>query len=82
MNQAVVSHACHLARMLNRGLILLYIEDKRFHLPPVNEIEKTLLQIEAAHPTYTLHMSLSKPTPKKSSMPSQPSSTVLSPSQG
>ena len=50
MNQAVVSHACHLARMLNKGLILLYIEDKRFHLPPVNEVEKTLLQIEAAHP--------------------------------
>ena len=50
MTQAVVSHACQLARILKKGLILLYIEDRRRHLPTIASVEKTLLQIEAAHP--------------------------------
>lgn len=50
MTQAVVSHACQLARLLNKGLILLYVEDHRHRLPSTAAIEKTLLQIEASHP--------------------------------
>jgi hypothetical protein len=50
MTQEVVSHACHMARMLNKGLILLYIEDSRYHLPSVDEAEKALLRLEKEHP--------------------------------
>ena len=50
MTHEVVSHACFLARMLNKGLILLYVEDTHYRLAPVNEVEKTLLQIESEHP--------------------------------
>ena len=50
MEQAVVSHACHLARMLNKGLIFLYIQDPRYHLPSTDETESALLRLEKAHP--------------------------------
>ena len=50
MTEAVVSHACQLARMLHKGLILLYVEDSRYkHLPTTAEAEQTLMQIEASH---------------------------------
>ena len=50
MEQAVVSHACHLARMLNKGLIFLYIQDPRYHLPSTDQVEPDLIRLEAAHP--------------------------------
>ena len=50
MTHEVVSHACFLARMLNKGLILLYVEDKRYGGPTVDEATAQLLKIEAAHP--------------------------------
>ena len=50
MTNEVVSHACFLARMLNKGLILLYVEDSHHHHPTVAQAPPTLLQIEAAHP--------------------------------
>ncbi len=50
MTHEVVSHACTLARMLNKGLILLYVEDPRHNNPPVDQATPTLLQIEAEHP--------------------------------
>jgi hypothetical protein len=50
MTNEVVSHACFLARMLNKGLILLYVEDSHHHNPTVAQATPTLLQIEAAHP--------------------------------
>ena len=50
MTQPVVSHACFLARMLNKGLILLYVEDPRYHNPDVEHATPTLLQIETEHP--------------------------------
>ena len=50
MTEAVVSHACQLARMLHKGLILLYVEDSRYkNLPTTAEAEQTLMQIEASH---------------------------------
>lgn len=59
MNQTVVSHACHLARMLNKGLILLYIEDPRLKLPSVNDAEQQLLNLEADIPdVHPAHMAL------------------------
>lgn len=50
MNEEVVSHACHLARFLNKGLILLYVEDERYGGPSIQEATKVLLNIEAQHP--------------------------------
>ena len=50
LTNEVVSHACFLARMLNKGLILLYVEDTHHHNPTVAQATPTLLQIEAAHP--------------------------------
>ena len=50
MEQAVVSHACHLARMLNKGLIFLYIQDPRYHLPSTDQVEPDLIRLETAHP--------------------------------
>ena len=46
----VVSHACHLARMLQKGLILLYVEDKKYGGLSTSEAVPKLLAIEAAHP--------------------------------
>ena len=50
MTKEVVSHACFLARMLNKGLILLYVEDRRHRNSDFNQVTPTLLQIEAEHP--------------------------------
>ena len=50
MAHEVVSHACFLARMLNKGLILLYVEDKQYGGPTIDEATHTLVQIEAEHP--------------------------------
>ena len=50
MTHEVVSHACFLAHMLNKGLILLYVEDPRHHNTTIDQATPTLLQIEAAHP--------------------------------
>ena len=50
MTREVVSHAVFLARMLNKGLILLYVEDHRHNNPAVDQATPTLLQIEAEHP--------------------------------
>lgn len=46
----VVSHACYLAKMLQKGVILLYVEDKKYGGPTTSEVESQLLAIEAAHP--------------------------------
>lgn len=45
--EVVVSHACRLACMLNKGLILLYVEDSRYGGPSTQEAEAELLRIEA-----------------------------------
>lgn len=59
MTNEVVSHACFLARMLNKGLILLYVEDSHHHNPTVAQVTPTLLQIEAAHPdAHPAHVAL------------------------
>ncbi|MBQ6068933.1 MAG: universal stress protein [Bacteroidales bacterium] len=59
MTHTVVSHAAFLAQMLNKGLILLYVEDPRHHNPTVDQATPTLLQIEAAHPNiHPAHVAL------------------------
>ena len=59
MTHQVVSHATFLARMLNKGLILLYVEDRRHHNPTVDTATATLLQIEAEHPdVHPAHVAL------------------------
>lgn len=50
MSDAVVSHACQLAVMLNKGLILLYVEDSRYGNASVEAVAPALLKIEAEHP--------------------------------
>lgn len=48
MKDEVVSHAAYLARMLNKGLILLYVEDKKYGNRTVAEVEQEILSIEAS----------------------------------
>ncbi len=50
MSQAVVSHAAQLAKMLNKGLILLYVEDQRYRNPSVANAAQPIAQLEAQHP--------------------------------
>ena len=50
MNDTIVSHACFLARMLNKGMILLYVEDPHYKGPTIAEAETILKKIETAHP--------------------------------
>lgn len=50
MNHEVLTHAAYLAAMLNKGLILLYIEDDRYHNTPYTQVEHTLAQLEAQYP--------------------------------
>lgn len=50
MTDAVVSHACQLARFLRKGLILLYVEDPCYGGPTVQQATEQLLLIEAQHP--------------------------------
>lgn len=47
MKEEVVSHSVYLARMLNKGIILLYVEDPKYGTPSVSEAEKEILAIEA-----------------------------------
>jgi len=47
MKEAVVSHAVQMARLLNKGLILLYVEDKKYGNRTVAEVEQEILGIEA-----------------------------------
>lgn len=49
MNQAVVSHAHFLAKMLKKGLILLYVEDRRYGGHTIDEAKSILLQIENSY---------------------------------
>ena len=49
MTEEVVSHAAQLARMLGKGLILLYVEDRHYGLPPISEVEGKIKAIETAH---------------------------------
>lgn len=46
MSEAVVSHAAFMARMLNKGIILLYVEDKKLATPPAAEAERAIADIE------------------------------------
>jgi len=50
MAESVLSHAAELARMLNKGLILLYVEDPRHKLLTVGEAEPRLIQLESTLP--------------------------------
>ena len=50
LKEAVITHSAHLARMLNKGLILLYVEDKKYGNPSVAQVEKEILNIEATLP--------------------------------
>lgn len=56
MNETVVSHAAALARMLNKGLILLYVEDPAYKNTPFTQIGQTLKSIEEqyadVHPSH------------------------------
>lgn len=52
MADAVISHAGYLSQMLNKGLILLYVEDPRYKMPAVKDVESRLLQWESAHPDW------------------------------
>ena len=59
MNDIVVSHACFLAQMLNKGLILLYVEDPHYKGPTIAEAEPILKAIEASHPeTHPAHVAM------------------------
>ena len=59
MTQTVVSHAVHLARMLNKGLILLYVEDPHFGVPSIDSVEPQLKAIEATIPdVHPAHVAL------------------------
>lgn len=59
LTQEVVSHALYLAKMLNKGLIYLYVEDKKYHSAPVAEIESQLLSLESSHPeVHPAHVAL------------------------
>lgn len=56
---AVVSHARCLAAMLNKGLILLYVEDSRYGGLSAAEAEQKLLEIESACPeVHPAHVAL------------------------
>lgn len=50
MTDEVVSHAVYLARMLKKGLILLYVEDKRYGNMPYAETSAILQEIESKYP--------------------------------
>ena len=50
MAQEVVSHACYLSKMLRKGIILLYVEDPKFHGPSTDEAAIRIQEIERAHP--------------------------------
>lgn len=52
MAEEVISHAGFLSQMLNKGLILLYVEDARYKSPTVKSVESRLLQWESAHPEW------------------------------
>ncbi len=47
MKDEVVSHAAYMARMLRKGLILLYVEDKKYSNPSTSEVEQQITAIEA-----------------------------------
>ena len=48
MAHEVVTHATHLARILNKGLILLYVEDTKYGNATVADATPDILKIEAA----------------------------------
>lgn len=50
MQEEVVCHACQLARMLQKGLILLYVEDSHYGNAAIEAVEEPIRAIEAAHP--------------------------------
>lgn len=59
MRHEVVSHALFLSRMLSKGLILLYVEDRRYGGATREAAEGGLKAIEAAHPgADTAHIAL------------------------
>jgi len=47
MKEEVVSHAAYLARMLRKGLILLYVEDKKYGNASTTEVEQQITAMEA-----------------------------------
>ena len=49
MERAVMTHAAFLSRMLGKGLILLYVDDPRYHGMDTGEAERRMLDIEARH---------------------------------
>lgn len=53
MAEEVISHAGFLSKMLNKGLILLYVEDPRYKSPTVKSVEPRLLQWEQEHPEWS-----------------------------
>lgn len=59
MNDEVLSHAAFLAQMLNKGLILLYVEDPKYGNISYTEATPTLLQLEAKYPqVHPAHVAL------------------------
>lgn len=49
MKTAVLLHAAFLSRMLGKGLILLYVDDPRYHGISTDEAEQMLLTLEAQY---------------------------------
>ncbi len=47
MKEEVVSHAAYLARMLNKGLILLYVEDRKYGNPATAQAKQQIVALES-----------------------------------
>lgn len=63
MTDAVLSYASHLSLMLNKGLILLYIEDSRYGGPTAAEAETRMIELEKTLPElHPAHVCLKKGT--------------------
>ena len=52
MEETVMSHACFLSTMLHKGLILLYVDDPRYHGMDKEEAEQRMLIIESRYQQY------------------------------
>lgn len=53
MEEAVVTHACFLSRMLHKGLILLYVDDPKYRGMTKEEAEQRMLRIEERNKEYS-----------------------------
>lgn len=54
MTEEVMSHACWLAKMLHKGMLLLYIRDGRLCTLSLDDAENRMKQLESQHPEMTV----------------------------